>query len=285
MRSYAADFELVEMQGLAAALELLGAKERWRPMAGGTDLMVLFNAGKLEGRKFFSVRQIPELIEIEVQEDSVAIGAAMTFSQIRSSKVLQREFPLLCHSASWTGGLANQNRATIGGNIMNASPAADSPPSLLAYEAELELISKLGSRRIPYIQFHTGYKQMQIRSDELLCKVHLKRPKGDWKQYGRKVGARKAQAISKVCVAAMARMEGRVINDIRLSLGSVAATPLRCVRTESDLRGQTITAELIAAAKGTLTQEIAPIDDIRSTASYRSQVAQNLLGEFLVSLL
>ena len=284
MRSYVADFELIETPCLADALKLLCARETWRPFAGGTDLMVLFNAGKLEGRRFFSVRQIPELIKIEVGENAVEIGAAVTFSQIRAFEVLQQEFPLLCQAASWTGGPANQNRATIGGNIMNASPAADSPPALLAYDAELELTSKMGSRRIPYCEFHTGYKQMQIGVDELLYKVHLKKPIGNWKQYGRKVGARKAQAISKVCMAARVRMQGGVLDDIRLALGSVAPTPLRCTRTESGLRGQAITAELIAAAKETLSKEIAPIDDIRSTAVYRNQVARNLLAEFLGSL-
>ncbi len=284
MRSYAADFELVEAADLGVAFDLLSGPGILRPMAGGTDLMVLFNAGKLEGRRFFSIRQIPELTQIEIREDSVQIGAAVTYSAIRRSEVLQKEFPLLCQAAGWTGGIANQNRGTIGGNIVNASPAADSPPALLVYDAEVELASKQGCRRLPYREFHTGYKQMNLSLDELLFKVHLKRGSGTYKQYGRKVGARKAQAISKVCVAGVAEMDGRRVRDIRLALGSVAPIPLRCTRVEELLRKQILTGELVTAAKETLAGEIKPISDIRSTANYRSHVAQNLLGEFLGQL-
>lgn len=284
MRSYAADFELVEAADLGVAFDLLAEPGVRRPMAGGTDLMVLFNAGKLEGRRFFSIRQIPELTQIEVSEDTVEIGAGVTYSAIRRSEVLQKEFPLLCRAASWTGGIANQNRGTIGGNIVNASPAADSPPALLVYDAEVELASKQGRRRLPYREFHTGYKQMNLRLDELLFKVCLKRDTTAYKQYCRKVGARKAQAISKVCVAGVAEMDGGRVRDIRLALGSVAPIPLRCTRVEELLRKQILTTKLVTAAKEVLAGEIKPITDIRSTASYRSQVAQNLLGEFLGQL-
>jgi xanthine dehydrogenase iron-sulfur cluster and FAD-binding subunit A len=173
----------------------------------------------------------------------------------------------------------------LGGNIANASPAADTPPALLVYDAQLELTSERGSRLIPYSQFHTGYKVMQSRADELLAKIHLPRLHRPLIQYGRKVGARKAQAISKVCFSALAEVDSPVIRYIRIAVGSVAPVPLRCLKVEAALAGQTITGGLITHARELIAQEIQPIDDIRSTARYRSLVTQNLLSEFLGRLL
>ena len=247
--------------------------------------MVLFNAGRLPYRRLVSIAKLPELKAIAVSPDSVSIGAGVTYSVIQQNSVLQTEFPLLCQAASWTGSPANQNRGTLGGNIVNASPAADSPPALLVYDAELELISQQGSRRIPYSQFHTGYKTMQIRHDELLGSIHLPRPRALPKQFARKVGTRRAQAISKVCFNATAQIDSSVVKSIRVALGSVAPTPLRCHQVEAALTGQPLTAALIAHAREVIAKEIQPIDDIRSTANYRSLVTQNLLGEFLNQLL
>ena len=269
---------------LDAALSVLGNGEGWRPIAGGTDLMVLLNAGKLGATRLVSVRDIPELRKIEVVPEGVMLGAAVTFTAIRQHPVLQREFPLLCQAAGWTGGVANQNRGTLGGNIVNASPAADSPPALLAYDAALSLLSLRGERTLPYREFHTGYKQMRLDPDELLYKIHLPRRFAGWKQYSRKVGARKAQAISKVCLNALGSMDGNAVKDVRISVASVAPVPLRCIATERSLIGRELSPATIACAKEVLRSEIAPIDDIRSTAIYRAQVAENLLGEFLLSL-
>jgi CO/xanthine dehydrogenase FAD-binding subunit len=198
--------------------------------------------------------------------------------------VLQEEFRLLCAAARETGSIATQNRGTLGGNIVNASPAADSPPALLVYDAEIELVSERGARWIPYHGFHTGYKKMQLASDELLRAIRLPRRSAPWRQYYRKVGTRKAQAISKVCFAGAALFENSTIRDIRIALGSVAPIVLRAVKTEDALRGSGVTPEVIASAREILAQEIAPIDDIRSTARYRLRVAQNLLEEFLSQL-
>jgi len=285
MRSHLPDFDLVVAPDLPSALTLLSNGESWRPMAGGTDIMVLFNAGRLPYRRLVSIAKLPELNAVSVSPDSVAIGAGVSYSAIQQNPILQAEFPLVCLAASWTGSPANQNRGTLGGNIVNASPAADSLPALLVYDAELELVSLQGSRRIPYSQFHTGYKAMQIRSDELLATIHLPRPRGTLKQYARKVGTRRAQAISKVCFNAAAQMDSSIIKSIRIALGSVAPTPLRCHQLETVLTGQPVTAALIAHAREVIAKEIQPIDDIRSTSHYRSLVTQNLLSEFLSQLL
>jgi len=191
---------------------------------------------------------------------------------------------MLCQAASETGGLAIQNRGTLGGNIANASPAADSPPALLAYNAELELLSVRGSRWVPYQSFHTGYKQMIMQPDELLARIRLPRLWPDLQHYYRKVGTRKAQAISKVCLAATARINEGVIEVIRIALGSVAPVPLRCLKTEDTLRGARLDEGTIEQAKIELAREIAPIDDIRSTRNYRLKVSINVLEDFLRQL-
>jgi CO/xanthine dehydrogenase FAD-binding subunit len=270
---------------LSEALALMASEPGvWKPFAGGTDLMVLFEAGRLAHRKFFSIRHLPELRGIKVTPEHVALGALTTYTEVQENEVLRREFPMLCQAASETGGLAIQNRGTLGGNIANASPAGDSPPALLVYDAQLELVSVSGLRIIAYRDFHTGYKQMSLAEGELIRRILLPRASGTVHQYYRKVGTRKAQAISKVCFAGLARMEDASIRLIRIALGSVAPTPLRCVRTEEVLKDQKIDASLIAAARAELSQEIVPIDDIRSTSDYRLRVARNLLEDFLSNL-
>ena len=280
MRANVPAYELIAPRTLEAVLSLLG--ETWKPFAGGTDLMVLFEAGKLQHKTFVSIWGLPELKGIEVAPESVTLGALTTYTEVQRHPVLRSEFPLLAQAASETGGIATQNRGTLGGNIVNASPAADSPPALLVYDAELELISTSGSRWVPYRTFHTGYKQMVLRPDELVARIRLPRRREPWKHYYRKVGTRRAQAISKVCFAAAAQMQGDRIADIRIALGSVAPTVIRCYQTEEALKRD---PRDIAAAREALSREIAPIDDIRSTLDYRLRVAMNLLQEFALRVI
>jgi CO/xanthine dehydrogenase FAD-binding subunit len=272
---------------LGEALEFLASEPGvWKPFAGGTDLMVLFEAGRLAHKRFLNIRNLGELRGIEVSDEHVTLGALTTYTDVRASEVLQREFPMLCKAASETGGPAIQNRGTLGGNIVNASPAADSPPALLVYDAELELLSTVeGTRRISYQEFHTGYKQTGMRAEELLGRIRLpRRPAEPLQHYYRKVGTRKAQAISKICFAGVGRVQGGRIEEIRIALGSVAPVPLRAVKTEEVLTGQRLDAALIRAGRDALSKEIVPIDDIRSTASYRLRVAANVLEDFLLQL-
>ena len=246
--------------------------------------MVLLEAGKLPHTKFLSIWKLPELRGISVTAAHVTLGALTTYSEIRRNEILAREFPLLVSAASETGSIATQNRGTIGGNIANASPAADTPPALLVYDAELDLVSVQGSRWIPYQGFWTGYKQIGLRENELIRAVRFARDKNNWRQYYRKVGTRRAQAISKVCLAGAARVDAGRIADIRIALGSVAPVVLRAMETEKALRGERLTPALIRTAQDILAREIVPIDDIRSTARYRLRVAQNLLADFCESM-
>lgn len=283
MRAYLPDYQLRVPANLSEVLALLSSEPGvWKPFAGGTDLMVLFEAGKLLHRNFLSIWHLPELRGIEVTDDYVALGALTTYTEIQEQELLQKEFPMLCQAASETGGLAIQNRGTLGGNIANASPAGDSPPALLAYDAQLELISTEGSRLVDYQGFHTGYKQMRMRPDELIKSIRLPRSRKSSIQYYRKVGTRKAQAISKICFAALAQLDQEQVTDIRIALGSVAPTVIRCTKTEEALKGRKIEPDVIRTAQAELAKEIAPIDDIRSTSDYRLRVSLNLLEDFLL---
>jgi CO/xanthine dehydrogenase FAD-binding subunit len=303
-------YELVTPASLQSALEDLAQHPGARPFAGGTDLMVVLEAGHLPPGRYVSLQQCRELRGIqETTDGGVAIGALSTYTEIRNSALLARRYPMLGLAASETGGLATQNRGTIGGNIANASPAADTPPALLVYVAELELVSSSGTRRLPYRSFHRGYKTMDLAPGELIARILLpsrelppeggsyesreraggrhELPEGErgsdgtWRDYYRKVGTRRAQAISKVCFAGSIRMDAGIVKDVRLALGSVAPTVVRATLTEDLLRGQSLNAAAIAVAEKALASEIAPIDDIRSTARYRARVTGNLLREFL----
>jgi CO/xanthine dehydrogenase FAD-binding subunit len=254
MRSYVPAYELRTARDLPHAVSMLS--EGFRPIAGGTDVMVLFEAGKLVHKKWVSIRDIAELRGIDVTPEFVTLGALTTYTDVRFSATLAAEFPLLGQAAALTGGIATQNRGTIGGNIANASPAADTPPALLVYDAEIELVSPRTSRWVAYTQFHKGYKVMDLAGDELLTRIRLPRRFDDWKHFYRKVGTRRAQAISKVCFAGLRRGD-----EMRVAIGSVGPVPLF-------FEGDDLSA-------------ISPIDDVRSTARYRMQVAKNLMEDFL----
>jgi CO/xanthine dehydrogenase FAD-binding subunit len=285
MRAQPAEYELIAPGSLPAVLSLLAeAPGRWLPIAGGTDVMVQYSAGKLPARKLVSIWNLPELRRIENLADEIQIGAGCTYTDLRECEVINREFALLSTAAAWTGGIANQNRGTIGGNIVNGSPAADSLPALLVYEAELLLISKKGERRVPYSSFHIDYRKTQLAPDELIRTICVKKQFSGYYAHARKVGPRNAQAISKVCLAALGRIEEGVVLDIRLAMGSVAPVPLRLRKTEIVLRGKRIDRPLLELAQTTAAAEIQPIDDIRSTARYRAAVAGNLVAEFLQQL-
>jgi len=285
VRAFIPNYQLTTPASLADALTLLKNEPGvWKPFAGGTDLMVLLEAGKLGHRNYINIWGLHELRGIEATDTHITLGALTTYTEVQANPILRREFPMLCQAASETGGLAIQNRGTLGGNIVNASPAADSPPALLVYDAEIELVSTRGSRWLPYQGFHTGYKEMHIEPDELLARIRMPRNTADITHYYRKVGTRKAQAISKVCFAAVGKTDDGQIADTRIAVGSVAPIVLRCVQTENTLRGQKLDDATIQTACDTLVREISPIDDIRSTAKYRLQVAKNLLVDFLATI-
>ena len=276
MRAFVPAYQMKTPETLGEALTL--TSDGWKPFAGGTDLMVLLEAGKLYHRRFIGLWKLAELRGVRATPDTLAIGALTTYTDIRNSAVLREEFPLLVAAAAETGGIATQNRGTLGGNIANASPAGDSLPPLLVYDAVIELESKHGAKRVDYAHFHTGYKQMALAPGEIITRIHLPRNKQRWQQTYRKVGTRKAQAISKVCLAAAAKVAYGAIADISIAYGSVAPVPLRCLAAEAALRGSRLDD------LPEIPDETTPVDDMRSTSRYRRRVARNLLDEFLRSL-
>jgi CO/xanthine dehydrogenase FAD-binding subunit len=291
VRSPLPDFSLVTPKTLAEALAIV-AKEPgvWTLIAGGTDLMVHLASGTMKARRLLNLWGLRELIGFEVTPEHVTLGALTTYTAVRQHPVIQAEFPSLVVAAAETGGLAIQNRGTLGGNVANASPAADSPPALLAYDAAVRLSSAGGERWLPIGEFYLGYKKLAMRPDELISGLRLPRVKTPalWRHWYRKVGPRKAQAISKVVISATVRLEspaaGAKIAEARFAIGSVAPTVKRCSGVEAALVGKTPSAALADQVAARVLQDIAPIDDLRSTAAYRRTVAANLARRFVLDL-
>ncbi len=201
--------------------------------------MVLLEAGKLPEGGYVGLWNLQELRGIEDTGNAIAIGALTTYTEIARHPLLQAHWPLLCRAAEETGGVATQNRGTIGGNIANASPAADTPPALIVYDAEFEIVSSRGTRRVPYDRFHTGYKQMDLGADELIARVHLPSAPanlaaGTTEKWGR--GARRPSQRCAWRLSCDIAADG-LVDDIRIALGSVAPTVVRARAAEAALRG------------------------------------------------
>jgi CO/xanthine dehydrogenase FAD-binding subunit len=285
MRSYLPDYRVRVPASLEEALELLAREPgAWTPIAGGTDLMVLFNAGRLQGRSLLDISGLYELRGMEEGPGYLVFGALTTFTELAEQRTVHQWFPNLVKGARATGALAIQNRGTVGGNIVNASPAADTPPSLLAYGAGLELVSVRGTRTVPYDAFHLGYKRLDLAPDELLARVRLPKAEGLGYHYFRKVGTRQSQAVSKVCVASFARIEDRTVREVRIGLGAVAPVPARARNAEAAIAGASLDALPLEEARRAVQEDLAPIDDIRASAHFRSVVAGNLVVQMLRDL-
>lgn len=281
MRGLVPNYTLATPATLDDALATLAREPGWTPFAGGTDLMVVLEAGRLPANvKYLSLHGLPELLGITVTDADVTFGAMTTYRELRDHPVVQAELPMLAQAAKETGAIAIQNRGTLGGNIVNASPAADTPPALLAYGASLELRSATGARWVDYADFHRGYKVMDRRPDELVTRIRVPRAGARVHVY-EKVGTRSYQAISKVCLAGVGRIaDGRVV-DVRIGVGAVAPVPLFARHTMAALEGQPADAALAQRAYDAMGVDVTPIDDIRSTAAYRRRVAQNLAAELV----
>ncbi|HVR28210.1 MAG TPA: FAD binding domain-containing protein, partial [Thermoanaerobaculia bacterium] len=210
----------------------------------------------------------------------LVLGALTTYTEIRRSDMCREHLPALVEAAATIGAAQIQNRGTIGGNIANASPAGDTLPVLLATDAEIVLGSASGERTVAANDFWTGYRQTARHADELLLRVRIPLPIGRQVRF-RKVGTRRAQAISKVVLAISWRADAGVWRDVRLALGSVAATPIRARETESVLEGAAARRETADHAAARVAQEIDPIDDVRSTADYRRVVTARVLHRLL----
>jgi carbon-monoxide dehydrogenase medium subunit len=266
---------------LAEAYELLASGGGWRPIAGGTDLMVQITGELAEPpERVLDLWRLNELRGISADDGSLTLGALTTYTDIRRSEAVARHLPALAEAAATIGAAQIQNRGTLGGNIVNASPAGDTLPVLLATDAQIVLGSQAGERTVAAADFWPAYRQTARREDELVLRVRVPLPAGRQVSF-RKVGTRRAQAISKVVMAVSWRPDGGVWRDVRVALGSVAATPIRATETERVLEGAAPRSETADHAASTLANEIKPIDDVRSTADYRRIVAARVLHRLL----
>ena len=267
---------LLQPRSLTDALKMLRDEGPLVPMAGCTDLYVSLNFGTLKDTRFLNLWGLDGLRTIEVRGDVLAIGALATHTDLIRSPLVRKRIPMLAAAAREVGGVQIQNRGTLGGNVANASPAGDTLPVLAAAEAIVVLRSADETRRVPFTAFYTGYRQSVRRAGELIVGFEIPAIRGA--QWFRKVGTRAAQAISKVVIAGVAPStgSGQADGSVRIALGSVAPTVVRARRTEAALAA----GATLEDAQRTLLDEIAPIDDIRSTAEYRRRVAANLLARF-----
>lgn len=261
---------LRQPRSLEQALRWLREDGPLVPLAGCTDLYVGVHLGAAPGPCFLDLAGLAPLRGIRLRGETLSIGALTTHAELVASPLVRRRLPMLAAAASEVGSPQIQNRGTLGGNVANASPAGDTLPVLAVAEAEVVLRSADGERRVPFGAFYTGYRQTVMRHDELIVRFEI--PPVAGRQWFRKIGTRAAQAISKVVIAAVRAPVPRV------ALGSVAPTVVRLPRTEALLAS----SGTLADAQALLQDEIAPIDDIRSSAKYRRRVAANLLAQFWV---
>ncbi len=281
--------EVVPAATLAEALEIRAARPEMRPIAGGTDLMVMLAAGSLPRRELLlDLWALDELRGISAGGGELVLGALTTYADLRRSAVVAEALPVLADTAATIGAAQIQSRGTIGGNIVNASPAGDMLPVLLAVDASIVLASMRGERTVPAASFWTGYRTTEMAPDELVVRIRVPLA-ADRRVRFRKIGTRRAQAISKVVMAVSWRIDGSTggtqgttWRDVRVALGSVAEVPLRTPGTEALLEGAAPTAALADRAAASVIDEVRPIDDVRSTAAYRRAVTGRVLRRIIL---
>jgi CO/xanthine dehydrogenase FAD-binding subunit len=266
---------------LFEAYELLAAGPT-RPIAGGTDVMVAIT-GELGPvpERMLDLSRIDALRGISLESNGLVLGARTTYTEIRRSALCREHLPALVEAAATIGAAQIQNRGTIGGNIANASPAGDTLPVLLAADAVILVGGQRGEREVAAKDYFVAYRKTALAPDELILHVRFPLPPGRELRF-RKVGTRRAQAISKVVLALAWEDFGSTgWQNVRVALGSVAATPIRAVATERVLDGARPTPEVADRAAETLAGELEPIDDVRSTADYRRTVSARILHRLL----
>lgn len=269
---------------LKEALELLANEStRGRLLAGGSDLMVQWAAGMEPPPRVISIKGLKELQGIKEDDGAVVIGAGVTHAHIRSSKPVQKHLPALAAAAATVGGPQIQALGTIGGNVANASPAGDLAPALLITGGAAVVASRTGERTIPLTKFFLAYRRIDLKPDEMIVRFVLpKRAAGETEVF-RKLGTRAAQAISKVMCAARFSVKTGSFETCAVALGSVGPTTVRLPKLEEWIIGKSASEETLAEVEKRASDEVSPIDDIRSTAEYRKWVSGRLVRFLLES--
>jgi CO/xanthine dehydrogenase FAD-binding subunit len=270
--------EYLRPRDVNEAVEARAAHPDWMLLAGGTDLMVNANH-RAQPKGILDLWRLQDLCFVHVDLASIAIGAGTTWSEVERHPAIRQHLAPLALSAREIGALQIQARGTLGGNVGTSSPVGDSLPALLALDAELEVASPRGRRRVPYHQWCTGYRTTLLAPDELIVAAHLPIPDPSTRVTWRKVGTRRAQSISKVMGAAAITLDGDTVVSARVALGAVANRPIRIAAVEAAVAGKRL-GDAADAARAALRTAIQPIDDVRSTANYRREVAENLVARF-----
>ena len=268
MKTAISPLELLRPRTVREAVEFLRYDGPLVPLAGATDLYVSLNFGTLTGTRFMDLSLLEPLRKVALRGDVLSIGALASYTGLTRSRLVKQRLPMLVEAARQVGGVQIQNRGTIGGNIANGSPAGDTLPVFAAADAVVVIRNLRRERRVPFNEFSTGYRKNVLNEDEMIVAVEI--PAIDGQQWFRKVGTRAAQAISKVVMAGVRSAQPRI------ALGSVGPVVVRARRTEQALAA----GQGIDAAVAALSEEIKPIDDLRSTADYRRAVAGNLVRQF-----
>jgi len=263
---------------LGEAVHARAAHPDWMVLAGGTDLMVNANHRPVPPG-IVDLWRLAELCFVRVEPTAIAIGAGTTWSEVERHPAIRERLAPLAAAAREIGALQIQARGTLGGNVGTSSPVGDSLPVLLALDAELELASPRGRRRVPYREWCTGYRTTQLATDELIVAAIIPLPDAATRTAWRKVGTRRAQSISKVMGAAAITLDGDTVVSARVALGAVANRPIRVTAVEDAVRGLRL-GQAAAAARAAVRATIMPIDDVRSTAVYRREVAENVVARF-----
>lgn len=272
------DTPYLRPRDLDEALAARAAHPDWMILAGGTDLLVSANH-KPTPVGMLDLWRLAELCFVRVGADAIAIGAGTTWTEVERHPAIRERLAPLAAAAREIGALQIQARGTLGGNVGTSSPVGDSLPALLALDAELEVASPRSPRRVAYREWCTGYRKTQLAPDELIIAAHIPVPAANVRTAWRKVGTRRAQSISKIMGAAAITLDGDLVVSARVALGAVADRPIRIAAVEAAVRGVRL-AEAGDAARAALRAAITPIDDIRSTATYRREVAENVVARF-----
>jgi aerobic carbon-monoxide dehydrogenase medium subunit len=276
------EFEYLEATSMQQVLEWLNIhRGRARILAGGTDLYLRLRKGVFLPDYVIDLKRVPSLDAITPNRGGgVQIGPTTLQDDVARSSLIQQLYPALAEAASWVGSVQTRNRATVVGNLCNASPAADTAPALLSYGAQVKIASAQGERTIPLEEFFVGPGKTALQDNELMAEIILPAPQPhSGAAFFRRT--RTAMDIAVVCGAAMLQLSNGTCQNARIALGAVGPIPLRATRAEAALRGQTLTEQVVEDASRIASEEARPIDDVRSTAEYRREMVRVLTGRSL----
>ena len=266
-------FELLQPRSLQEALEMKkNYGDKARVLAGGTDLLVLLKDQKLTAEAVMSLAGVRDLNFIRYEDGRGAtLGALATHSGVAASPIIQQKFPDLAEACSQVGAVQIQNLGTVGGNLCNASPAADVAPPFLLMDAVLILASARGERRVSIHDFFQGPRRTVLQADEILKEIFVPEVPGRRGATYLKLGRRKAMEIAIVGIGVAIHLNGsdQVVSECRIAMGSVAPTPMRARRGEEILRNQEVRDGLIEEVAVVAAEEASPISDVRASREYR----------------